>query len=597
MSAISSLCFRSPITTGGMLTAAIDSGSGFFPTDDNNKINNSSRSVTTIIPKQTSNLLEIREFRFLRGNNNLTNNRHQRHQNHTALSSSLSVLPGKKVTRRNTVLQQCHDKLLWLHTPKTGSTLCMLLQHLCCPYEFLNITQGITTEMLEENELLSKAERSFDFISTIGCISFIRKVPAASEPFNKQRRLAYEKEFREVDFGEQQQVATTTTTNNNNNNNNNNIDTTEVLENEISTEREEIEMPSSRNLRFKHNSQTQSTGICRIGGLGDHNPLITPHSIAIMESSSSSSSSTSSKSNRKGRNSLDYRYQQQSKKSLFITMIRHPRSRLLSSYLDSVHHEGLEEHVWRELIHNFTLIQDGKYTYDDLGTLFSSSPSAANFTNFMVGDIGRRDNGIVGTHDAAHGTHGTHTHYYTLDQQTNNKVNTTINLNFVEKQKLKLFLYQRLPQSYGCQVKMLNGWDCFANVLSLETNEFNHTALEYAKQVLREKFVVVGIFDEYTLSMKLMMKRLYPHILTTSETLSDEEKTEKNMDTVTSYPESLLTLTPVETFPQRTSGSKAFAKILQRQLQATFHDPYDEALYEEAKKIFQNQLKESGLTY
>jgi hypothetical protein len=270
-------------------------------------------------------------------------------------------------------------------------------------------------------------------------------------------------------------------------------------------------------------------------------------------------------------------------------MLRHPVSRLLSSFLDSMHHEGLEEHIWHTLIHNFTLIQEGKYTYDPMMISLLSSSSPTSSVNF------EKDNG---TGNGTYGTHGTpqsHIHQHHGRQLTNhNHSNGNSDLNFIEKQKLKLSLYQRLPQAYGCQVKMLNGWDCFANVLSLETNEFNHTALEYAKQLLREKFIVVGIFEEYTLSMKLMMKRLYPHLLSSAPP-SDKEISNKNMDTVTSYPESLLTLTPVESFPQRTTSNKALAKILERQLQATFHDPYDEALYEEAKKLFQNQLKESGL--
>ena len=57
----------------------------------------------------------------------------------------------------------------WLHIPKTGSTFCLAIQHVCCPVEFENLTAGITTA-----ELSSHGKKPFHYQSSY-CYRFIRE--------------------------------------------------------------------------------------------------------------------------------------------------------------------------------------------------------------------------------------------------------------------------------------------------------------------------------------------------------------------------------------------------------------------------------------
>lgn len=61
---------------------------------------------------------------------------------------------------------------LWMHVPKTGSSFCMTLQHMCCREEFERLTDGITNDMLKDNDLRSPAERSFGIDFAYGCAIF-----------------------------------------------------------------------------------------------------------------------------------------------------------------------------------------------------------------------------------------------------------------------------------------------------------------------------------------------------------------------------------------------------------------------------------------
>ena len=66
--------------------------------------------------------------------------------------------------------------LFWFHAPKTGSTLCMALQHICNPSVFERHVYNITTADIIANERskLPKENRSFHYRFDHGSISFVR---------------------------------------------------------------------------------------------------------------------------------------------------------------------------------------------------------------------------------------------------------------------------------------------------------------------------------------------------------------------------------------------------------------------------------------
>ena len=72
----------------------------------------------------------------------------------------------------------------WIHTAKTSSTLCMALQHVCCPAEWKNITAGVTYADLQVAMATprSRAQSNYTFVAHY-CYKFNRK---GYEPMNCQ---------------------------------------------------------------------------------------------------------------------------------------------------------------------------------------------------------------------------------------------------------------------------------------------------------------------------------------------------------------------------------------------------------------------------
>ena len=62
----------------------------------------------------------------------------------------------------------------WIHIPKTGSTFCLSLQHVCCREGFEVMTTGITTADIDSELHKPNAQREFDYKSAF-CYLFNRK--------------------------------------------------------------------------------------------------------------------------------------------------------------------------------------------------------------------------------------------------------------------------------------------------------------------------------------------------------------------------------------------------------------------------------------
>eukprot|EP01039_Chlorochromonas_danica_P005027 gene5029-5519_t len=269
-------------------------------------------------------------------------------------------------------------QLRWVHIPKTGSSFCLTLQHLCCQTQFENLTQDITMEMLIDNELIEPNHRTFGVELAYGCA------------------------------------------------------------------------------RFHRGKETT----CQVGG--PHTPL------QLSESSQ----------NRQ-----------------YVGFFRDPQRRVISSFLDSVHHEGMPPEDFIALQHQL--------------------------------------NNISNSHQSS-----------------------------LKRLVAKAQLYASHPDVIGCQVKMLNGYECSSPLF--KNQPFNHTAMEVAIKRLQE-FYFIGLTEHFGKSVELfhvMMKRgTVPY--------------------------------PVELYAARTSR-KDYTEILRRHL--AVEDPYDSLLYMEAKNIFEARLKIYGLS-
>ena len=68
------------------------------------------------------------------------------------------------------------NRISWIHTAKTGSTFCLVLQHVCCPVKFEQLTEGITTEMIAQSEgnYYNRSHSAFRYISHY-CYQFTRE--------------------------------------------------------------------------------------------------------------------------------------------------------------------------------------------------------------------------------------------------------------------------------------------------------------------------------------------------------------------------------------------------------------------------------------
>jgi hypothetical protein len=171
-----------------------------------------------------------------------------------------------------------------------------------------------------------------------------------------------------------------------------------------------------------------------------------------------------------------------------VAMIRDPKLRLISAFLDSMHREGLP-----------------KEENDKLMDAISRHPV--------------------------------------------NRTNTE-----EKNQFLKAADYMGHKNMIGCYTKMLNGYDCYSSFITRDS-PFNRTALNLAISRL-EKFYFVGIFEEYQESIQLF------HAMTKVKNIHWSELHKQRF-------------------------SHASSNITQQLINdIVFKDPYDDIIYEVAKRLF-----------
>lgn len=265
----------------------------------------------------------------------------------------------------------------WIHIPKTGSTFCLSMQHVCCPDKFENLTNGITVEDLEFAETHKHARnKPFHYFSHY-CYRFIR------------------------------------------------------------TGYEELD---------SHN--------CPFTGVHQHVPL-----------------------NRR------------INKQQAMVMMREPKSRIISAFIDGMHHEGTNPSVWNKAKAKMKEISATKY-------------------------------------------------------DSNTKLMKTA------------AVYTNLTEMHSCQTKMMLGKGCASSI------PLKRQAAEAAQERLRD-FFFVGLTEEFERSLLLF------HELA-------------NVSTVP---------TAVELFPQRVTSTKSqYSYLADHFDELNYKDPNDEALYETAKQIFEEEI-------
>jgi hypothetical protein len=314
--------------------------------------------------------------------------------------------------------------LRWLHIPKTSSSLCLTLQHICCKKGF-QLT-------VESNANLSTALYSYT--------NYTYNRYFADNPYNTSERSIIDGEFL--------------------------LRTKQVI-------------LSSGCASIKNGDRETS---CRMDRIYNHHR---PFNV----------------------NQTD-RYRR------FIVLIRDPVERLISSYLDSFHHEGMEDTEYRKIV--------------DL-----------------------RSNRTSGSH-----------------------------CNTSEQCLVSGYVYMminwRRTHALGCQVKMMNGYQCFQsiavtremvdNAVNLVSNKYKytHSPYEYSNNVT----FYCGVFERYNESIR------YLHRIAGKGT----------------------TPLPIEFVKFRESTksdkSKAAKELLRRiSREKNFSDPFDRILYTHANQILNDAIK------
>ena len=93
------------------------------------------------------------------------------------LLSALLVIRGLEFNDRNIeALQAFCANTMWLHTPKTSSSLCLTLDNICCNNHFNKVLFNISTDqllLLAQSKEYNKSNREMRYDSAYGCFSFL----------------------------------------------------------------------------------------------------------------------------------------------------------------------------------------------------------------------------------------------------------------------------------------------------------------------------------------------------------------------------------------------------------------------------------------
>lgn len=74
----------------------------------------------------------------------------------------------------------CKSSYFWMHVPKTSSTFCLTLQHICCTEEYESIVEGLTYDSILENQILQPNEKHFQIDLRYGCAFVAHRVRGSS---------------------------------------------------------------------------------------------------------------------------------------------------------------------------------------------------------------------------------------------------------------------------------------------------------------------------------------------------------------------------------------------------------------------------------
>lgn len=230
----------------------------------------------------------------------------------------------------------------------------------------------------------------------------------------------------------------------------------------------------------------------------------------------------------------------------FVTVLRNPTSRIVSSFCDNMHIEGLDASVKEEL----RLKMDFDYHFGPHNKI--------------------RNDGWVG-------------------RWGNNESKCVRNF----------LIYAKFPPCHGCYTKMLNGFDCSANVTVTQS------MVDRAVALLRQ-FLFVGIMEEYELSVKVFLNKALHSDAVDPATRLDSSRSDAIPESLSQLEKKVYARSSAKVKPHPIelshfrAGSHLCAPALKRLAQENkldYNDPYDNVLYEEALKLFsiEKKLYESEL--
>lgn len=221
-----------------------------------------------------------------------------------------------------------------------------------------------------------------------------------------------------------------------------------------------------------------------------------------------------------------------------ITILRNPKKRLISSFCDFMHFEGMKKLEGNLIRYNLykklnLILYDNNVINNNNMTLLNNNYINNNF---------KFNNIII------------------------NEYITNIENNYKLCQVVFDYYISFFPNNYGCYTKMLNGYGCYSN------NTINANMVNIANHLLND-FAFVGILEEYNKSLKLFYKL--------------------NEDKI------LLPPLDIETLKIRQRNSN-FCRPLKyvnicmntdmNIIANKYHDPYDTQVYKHARNKFRNDL-------
>jgi len=211
---------------------------------------------------------------------------------------------------------------MWLHTPKTSSSLCLVLDNICCHNHFQQVLYNISNETIYNLSKEKKNYQNMSFQPFLGCYSF-----------NIYKDIY---------------------------NSNNNNNTQKVL------------------LQSTHNYQTNESNMCI-----KYNTIIhDPDNNMYYHRYKKELQNIKHEDNESEPIYHEYGNHYNTLQFKMITIIRKPKNRFISSCLDGMHHEGMKDKDYKNMILNLKNIDNNtkKLVYKD--RLLNKLQYLTNLTEF-----------------------------------------------------------------------------------------------------------------------------------------------------------------------------------------------------------------------